>query len=432
MKAAALVPIIFTLFFSTVSLCAEKSRPIGEMGQDKGNGAELGSERLGTISWFGGTKTVNYCFDIAPDFPVDRGTLERKVQAVIEQWVQMVRTSDLYYFKEILKDLALDFRLIPSCGFGEDIKFYFGSSSAEVEAARKSFRNPLALAQQTSLDKETARSKGFIWLTPQGSLTKVARERETRPSKEIFPDWRKDYQLHAILLHEIGHVFGADHIGGTIMSKWIAHLMTSANAETYFHKLGTDYLYHINHQRMVLAPVTNSYEFPGRLGNNLFPPEVRSPHSGDTKGEDVFELLLGRKAKGAIKAKAHFTSDHANSTNLRLTVTDDLNSREFVFAMDDNRSEFWILDGEHSSGITVGRFRSSYGYHGVRTGSDKGRTYTGSLRTAAGKTLQIMAQMNMQNQNYLFTDNGPLLIGFLDKDKKWKFLFHSNLIYQTF
>jgi hypothetical protein len=425
--------LMFVLVFSipqTIMAAAGKAIGEIELGHDKGNGSELGSERIGSVSWFSGTRTVLYCLDIAKGFPVDRATLEKKINVVIEQWVELIRTSDRYYFKAILKDLALDYQLIPSCGFGEDIKFYFGSSSAEVETARKGYRNPVAVAQQTELDKGTARSKGFIWLAPHGSLTKAGRE--TNPtSTDVFPNWQKDHQLHAILLHEIGHVFGADHIAGTIMSKWISFLIREESIQAKSHQLGTDYLYHINQQRMVLHPVTNSYEFTGRLGNYLFPAEVRPKDSGDTREEEVFEKLLGRKHKGPIKAKAFFKSDYDGPSEIKLTVADDLSAKDFSFNMDNNRSEFWILDSM-GSGVTVGRISKYTGYVESQTGSDTGRTYTGSVKTANGKSLRILAQMNMMNPNYLFTNNGPLLIGFLDKDKKWKFLFEAGLIYQKF
>jgi len=179
---------------------------------------------------------------------------------------------------------GLSFQIVARCDGSEDLKFYFGKSSPEVEEAKKAYENPLmAMAHQTQIDRKTAWSKGFIWLAPQGSI-----QTEWPASPGEFPDWKKDYQLYAILLHEID-MFSAVIISAHDHARKHRILLKVVDSNLSWANYGHDYLFHINQQRMILPPVEQMYDFPGKLGFILT--IIRIIRSA----EDVFTLLTGRK-----------------------------------------------------------------------------------------------------------------------------------------
>lgn len=425
---AALSLLVYGSPSDAAKATGQKVSLVGEMlrGQDKGNGADYASESVDAESWFSGPSTVIYCIEAASDFPVDRSKLQKKVADVIGQWVQLVNTSDRYYFNEVLKYLALDFRESGICTAHTDLKFYFGTTSPEIEAARKAHNDKaVAIAQQTSIDRIAGRSKGFIWLAPQGSLTNSGPAGRV-PQTDTFPNWTIDFQLHALLLHEVGHVFGADHVSGTIMRKEIANCMRKDPLDSI--PPVTDYFYHINEQRMILAPVTSTYEFPGKLGFQPYP-QVSFP-SNYTQQEAIFQIMMGRKAKGQITAKAVFKGDYGSPAILKMTVGDASGAQVFEFSMDTVSWEMQRTEWGPSRGMTV--ITASRPEHPFTTDSDGGHTYLGSVKTARGESLQIMAQVNTYDYNSMGRDQGPLVIGFLDNDKVWKRMFQANLNYQAF
>ena len=405
---------------------------IGEsaMGQDKGNPAQLGSEAVGAVSWFSGTEPVHYCVDSASDFPVAREILILKTGEAINQWVALLSHSDHRYYAEIgpLKYLDLNFSLVPTCDGSEDIHFYFGKASPEVEAAIKNFANPiLAIAQQTAVDKSKAWSKGFVWLAAQGSI-----QTNIDFQKLSLPDWHKDYQLYALLLHEIGHIFGSNHMSGTIMRQDIAYSLAFVGLDgAPWNNLGTDYFYHINQQRMILPPVEDDYDFPGQLG---FTSEPSAQNT--TSPESVFRLLTGIVPVGKIQARLRYSDGYDNPASAQLDITDgQLNHFAFPITLDNMGGESRIIDNSQQGvgGMHIGVVESDSKFYPVDVDNDVGAVTTGHLRTKSGQDLEILIQVNMYSSEQVSESNGPVRIGYLDEAQHvWKSLFQSSLIYSPF
>jgi hypothetical protein len=95
------------------------------------------------------------------------------------------------------------------CDGSEDLRIYAGVSDARVKQDKTAFDSPLGFAQPESYDEKSGWGRGYIWIAPA-------------------PELANPYALYAVLLHEIGHVFGMSHIAGTIMDAHLADQISAA------------------------------------------------------------------------------------------------------------------------------------------------------------------------------------------------------------
>ncbi|MGZ3693350.1 MAG: hypothetical protein ACXWQO_04040 [Bdellovibrionota bacterium] len=98
-------------------------------------------------------------------------------------------------------------RVNEHCDGTEDLKIYYGVENESVREAKKLYDNPAAFAHLESYDEQTGQGKGFIWIA--------------RSPEILF----HPYHRLALLIHEMGHAFGHDHIEGTIMDGNIAGIL---------------------------------------------------------------------------------------------------------------------------------------------------------------------------------------------------------------
>ncbi|MBI1860260.1 MAG: hypothetical protein HYR96_05005 [Deltaproteobacteria bacterium] len=172
-----------------------------------------------TSMWFQGYgKTVHICYTVAQDFGLEPRLAESTLQTALETWRRYTLARlHLYFVEENVgplsdsgRDLpALDFSVSAECLGHEDLHVYFGDSTPEVLRYRQQFTNPTGFAQRTHYDRAARWGRGLIWIAKHLSLG--------GPQERAYPDWRHAGNLSAILLHEIGHALGNDHVSGTIL-----------------------------------------------------------------------------------------------------------------------------------------------------------------------------------------------------------------------
>lgn len=170
-------------------------------------------------AWFTGTRTVNYCYLMGENFGVGAAVVEREIEASVATWRDYFEIKGLPVDNEIEKNemggktvergYATQFRL-QACDGRQDLTFYFGSNSAETLPFRENQKKSLALAEMTQFDEASGWGRGFIWVSPTGHIS------------EGYPNWSVSPLLRSILLHELGHVYGARHAKGTIMSEQLS------------------------------------------------------------------------------------------------------------------------------------------------------------------------------------------------------------------
>jgi hypothetical protein len=101
-------------------------------------------------------------------------------------------------------------RVLASCDGSEDLKIYYGVENDQVRAARALYDNPAGFAHLENYDESTGTGKGFIWI-------------DRSPEILFHPRHRL-----ALMIHEMGHAFGLDHVPGTIMDENISGLLQEA------------------------------------------------------------------------------------------------------------------------------------------------------------------------------------------------------------
>ncbi|RZA03388.1 MAG: hypothetical protein EOP11_16110 [Proteobacteria bacterium] len=175
-------------------------------GHSVNNGVDL-SLRTDHALWFAYAKRpIKACLEVADDFGVDAATAETKITQAFVIWD---RYFDAKRVRQEMKPQGLGFsmnlQLARGCRGDEDLSFYLGVNTPQVEKASDEFTNPLGFARRTAYDEKALWGKGLIWVAPPAAFAKDKL------------DWSQDDRLLGILLHEIGHAYGCGHVAGTIM-----------------------------------------------------------------------------------------------------------------------------------------------------------------------------------------------------------------------
>jgi len=177
-------------------------------------------------AWFlGEKKIIQVCLEVAPDFGVDKSQARATIQEAFKNWKHYIEGHHIHFLRHFYDlseagDLALATQVAISekCSAQSELRFYLGVENSEVRKARRKFFHPTAFVQRESFGPSIPLGKGFIWIAKAGSL---------RGGTDFFPNWKREGRLLAILLHEIGHIYGNDHIAGTVMSADISKKLDS-------------------------------------------------------------------------------------------------------------------------------------------------------------------------------------------------------------
>jgi hypothetical protein len=170
--------------------------------------------------WFiGNTATVRYCVDMdESNFGTSREAAEKAIEDAISDWKDVLKKADFsHHNEEPLGTLVLgtqDFVKVNCAADDVDLRFQLGTLTSEQ---RLKLGNPVkfvASAVQISYDEENMRGAGFIYVAPEhGSL---------RPEADDLAEgvWSsiEGAILEAVLLHELGHVFGLPHEANSVMA----------------------------------------------------------------------------------------------------------------------------------------------------------------------------------------------------------------------
>jgi hypothetical protein len=332
-------------------------------GGDKGNGAEIIDE-VNRAAWFRGKLARHACVIIDPNFGIPEKVVFDAIHDAEKSWTSYLRE----------KGIEADIGLMNTWSQGKDswgcrmdprITYYFGGDAPEVQEAKSKLPNHVAFAQRTHFDIKKGESEGFIWVAPQGSL-----ERQGRP----YPDWTLDYNLAGILRHELGHVYGVDHIAETIMDERVADFLLLSDRERHERLAGID------SYRDLFICLECYVDRTGSLGFDK--------GAGVHEATANFEFLVGKPAVGPVIARI----EGEWTRSARLIIDDFAGSYSFDI-------EIGSLGAKGDQG---GIFRTA------RIG-DKGQTIVeaiphgprvlyGTLSTQAGAKIPVIVELNMTTQ----------------------------------
>lgn len=183
------------------------------------NGSDLRSPQDGA-AWFIGDKPFTYCVRLSPDFGVPEAEAKRSVQDAVKEWTDLLELGAFNNPKrhpERAVDNEVDristlgiFR--NECQGDEDLVFYLGERNKDVDKVGALYQEPFGFAAVRDYHWLTARATGFVWIRESKSL-----------SSHRYPDWTTDRSgFYAVLLHEVGHVFGCGHVRNTVMDDRLA------------------------------------------------------------------------------------------------------------------------------------------------------------------------------------------------------------------
>ncbi len=111
------------------------------------------------------------------------------------------------------KRLILDFQEVP-CEGNPPLVFKLGVTDEEAATVlRYTAETTLAFAYHAQYDPIAEESRGFVWLAADQGLKKY------RGPQEQDRFWQEPASLYNILVHELGHVFGVQHIPKTLMDE---------------------------------------------------------------------------------------------------------------------------------------------------------------------------------------------------------------------
>lgn len=310
--------LVLTALISTSLLsCSKQTTPAGDIGagavvangQERGNGTDYRSLEDRSAWFVDANRVFTYCAKIDPAF----GVAEDKSLAIISDALQ--NWADYHSERSWHKTLATKSRFEPSCSDSTDLVFLLGTKLPKGEASDQH----VGLAVKKAYDKKAGWGQGYVWIAAEGS---VPAEGEDGP----YPNWQETDSLKAVLLHEIGHVYGVDHVEGTIMR---------ADASEYGFGVDPSELpIQIDGDNILVLP---SAGIVGSLGV----PESSLDGMGPFQGGDVeqnFELLTGRKPVGKVIATLHITGTRLD----RLQFRDD--QSDYNFALNEFESEIpnWV------------------------------------------------------------------------------------------
>jgi len=337
-------------------------------GIDRGNGTDYFSFESGSAWFADSTRPIRYCVEVDGSFGVSKLDAQQAVAASLMNWEQYARAREGKYFP-----INISFRgILQADCLTADLRFYFGVANSEVQTGIGTTSQKLAGAVKTSYDIRSRWGRGFIWIASHGTVSPGTMDKGDDP---VFPNWNAPFTLNAIVLHELGHVFGVGHIDGTIMDEnlayWILH-----------HSKFSRKLQGIDGDRQLLTAIEPTI---GELG--LAASEAAN-----------FELLTGKAPSGPVVAE--YGPSDVDPRGGMLTVKDSVGRHEFKiesFSADErdmgfgrSNSVFQILN-EDAVGKSTGAFNihsSSVWYAKIKSanGEDLLITVEENLNTLVTKT----------------------------------------------
>lgn len=331
---------------------------------EKGNGAETWID-VNNSAWFtNSTLWPRACYQVDPGFGVSRETIAKAVNEAEHAWWNYVHSKQIEVSIRMLNSWN-----IVECYGDEDIVYYFGSKPQEVQDALSKFTRPVAFAYRTEVDVAAGKSRGFIWVAPQGALT---------TGSAVYPDWSQRYNLTGILMHELGHVYGVDHVSLTIMDERVADFLSMNDSERKERLSGID-----SYRDLYICldcPVSK----PGLLGLAV---------------DQNFKELVGRTSVGPVFARV----EGSFTKSLKLIIDDFSGTSVFDVEIPS------LEDGLSSSGETEGIFRvASADQDGLITFTqiNRGtRVVYAKMKTSLGRELPLVIELNMSTKTKLGGDD---------------------------
>ncbi len=167
--------------------------------------------------WFvQNTESIRYCIEIDEvNFGQERAVVDSKIRAAFDYWKREFQLIDYWPWlgippKDML--LATQTLLMVTCQEQHDLTFQFGVLSEQQAQFLRFPEKVVAKSVRTEYDPKILKGKGFIYVSPETGPYAL---KGPGPWGSILPNrWRHAMgrNLEMVLAHELGHIFGIQHI----------------------------------------------------------------------------------------------------------------------------------------------------------------------------------------------------------------------------
>ena len=254
----------------------------------------------------------------AEKFPMAAELIKAPFMEAVQQWATYINKHEIYE-SDIDPDdeeeniepeklqLVTDFRFVSDCKTA-DLTIYLGVENKEINDIRNTMFDPYAFVHRSSYDKKQGWGKGMIWLKGYDE------------NQQFFWDKNENLNLKGVLLHELGHIFGNEHLDGTIMA-------ADFGEELYAFDIPEDSDFAWKWLRFHMTNIDWNNEIVQQLTSGKFP-EGGMYAPGTRSERESFKFATGKAQVGTPRSKMTFDLQRPEDEYItgKLEVHDDVGS----------------------------------------------------------------------------------------------------------
>jgi hypothetical protein len=295
MKLTSMGSFFLALFLSQIALAGGWSSGGGGLLKDAVN------------PWFlNNTKKVNYCISIdQKNFGASQDIVRLQLNRAMTFWKKQFEhaiLANLTKFGQL--QIASQVFTETGCDDHTDIVFQFGILNHQQKKFLKDPTEYAAITVRTSYDEINLRAKGFVYVSPSyGPLA-------YNSNGVVKNAWKfnSGHLLYLTLLHELGHVFGLQHMGsfGALMSEGFveAILIDPASSATLMTQ-EINFFTLVKASRLFCAPETDLDIWQKYFGAQVSDKCFQFVFNHDPKNE-----FFGKTIMTVLVAKTSFDEFH--------------------------------------------------------------------------------------------------------------------------
>lgn len=317
---------------------------------------------------------IQACYEMHPDFGVENEAVERMIHTSFKTWRDYLNQKKLNFGPTQLR-IASKINLKSTCTGNEDLKFYLGVENTEVKKGKLKYFRPFGFSelQSDTPPVQPLWGKGYVW---------IASHMKNEWGSDI-PIWPSKLEsLSALLLHEVGHIFGNGHVDGTVMTGKIGQYLENDVSQLHPTPSVLSKYQQIDSE-VELVPCLTCYAKYN--ANSVFDLTTPEPKTSEVSADWIssFRVLTGKEP--APPLSIYYERTGIIEGDGQLTYIDQ--SGTYLFPIQLN-----TLIAERSDNTPVFQGHCGTQYFSF------GASYLGIIRTLTGAEIQVAVNYNMDRR----------------------------------